>query len=212
MNTKEKFTQIYKNNSWRSAESRSGAGGEIKNTVTAREIVLDVIQKYNIKTFLDAPCGDFNWMNQFFKDNPNLEVEYIGADIVSELIQENKRKYEKPNRIEFIVRNIIKDQLPETDLILCRDAFVHFSYADIKLAIQNIKKNKIKYLLTTSFENTPEYDYDISTGEWRPISLEREPFNLKALEKFNEKCIEGKNNQWIDKKFLYLFDVESIEL
>jgi hypothetical protein len=37
---------------------------------------------------LDIPCGDFNWMKLL-----NLGVDYIGADIVGELIAENRRRF-----------------------------------------------------------------------------------------------------------------------
>lgn len=71
-----------------------------------------IIKKFNIKKLFDAPCGDFNWMCQLKK---NIEIDYLGADIVEELISVNK-KYEN-DKTKFIKLDIINEKLPEADLI-----------------------------------------------------------------------------------------------
>ena len=48
---------------------------------------LSKIKKFKIKRLFDAPCGDFNWMPQVLK---GVEVDYIGSDIVEDLIVKNK--------------------------------------------------------------------------------------------------------------------------
>ena len=42
-----------------------------------------------IKRLFDAPCGDFNWM----KEVHLLDVDYIGGDIVSSLVLNNKEQF-----------------------------------------------------------------------------------------------------------------------
>ena len=59
---------------------------------------------------LDIPCGDFYWMNRVDRG----DVNYLGADIVRDLIRENKRKYEK-NGLRFQTLNLITDRLPTVD-------------------------------------------------------------------------------------------------
>ena len=50
----------------------------MEQTQNILEELPNVIKKYNIKSILDIPCGDFFWMKEHnFKD-----VNYIGADIV----------------------------------------------------------------------------------------------------------------------------------
>ena len=86
---KKIFTEIYESNSWTSSESRSGLGSELISTETIRKELPEVFKKFNIKSVLDIPCGDFNWMS-----NVDLkEVHYIGADIVENMIEDNKNNF-----------------------------------------------------------------------------------------------------------------------
>ncbi len=196
------FLYIYKNNIWKDKKSVSGSGS---STIQTRQLVkhLPVLfEKYHIETILDLPCGDFNWMRNVKMNN----LFYIGGDIVNEIIDNNKLKYSKTN-IRFEYLNLIKDKLPSADLMLCRDCFSHFSNHKIVESLKNIKKYKIKYLLTTSFPKTKK-NVDIITGEWRTINLEIKPFNLKAIEVLNENCTEN-NGKYTDKS-LILIDLSAI--
>lgn len=101
-------------------------------------------------------------------------------DIVPEIVNANVDKWASSNRT-FEIGDITTSVLPDVDLIFCRDCFVHFSYSDIKKAIANIKKSNASYILTTTFQNS--INFDIVTGNWRPINLESAIFNLpKPLE------------------------------
>ena len=82
---------------------------------------------------LDIPCRDFQWM----KNVDLSSVEYIGADIVNELIQINDRKYSKKGT-NFQQLNLIQDKLPKVNLVFCRDCLVHLSFSDTFLALNNI--------------------------------------------------------------------------
>ena len=86
---KDRFTYIYSSNYWPSKESVSGPGSEIENTKNIRKELIKFIQKYNIKIFLDIPCGDFNWIKNIINKN----IKYIGGDIVKELIDRNNKKF-----------------------------------------------------------------------------------------------------------------------
>jgi len=140
----------------------------------------------NIKSLLDLPCGDFNWLKNLYLP----ELFYTGGDIVQELIVKNNKQYGGAKR-KFLSIDLISGRLPDADLLLCRDCLVHFSYNDIQKTIRNIKKNKIKYLLTTTFTDC-SINEDIITGDWRPVNLSLSPFNFpEPLELINEKCTEG---------------------
>ena len=73
----ERFTKIYQENHWNDSESRSGEGSTQENTQNIRSELPKVLKKYKIKSMLDAPCGDFNWMNVI----KNTSIKYIGGDI-----------------------------------------------------------------------------------------------------------------------------------
>ncbi|MCQ6274858.1 class I SAM-dependent methyltransferase [Bacillus sp. V3B] len=201
---KEIFTNIHKKNAWGNFHSVSGSGSSITQTTTLIQGLPKLIKHLKVKKMIDAPCGDFNWMKEIYE---NLEI-YIGIDIVNEIIERNKKQYLADN-LQFIHSDITKDPLPEGDLILCRDCLVHFSFSDIRLAINNFKASRSRYLLTTTFTNRKS-NTDIKTGAWRPLNLEMKPFNFpRPIYVINENCTEG-NMQYTDKS-LALWDLNTIK-
>jgi len=192
------FNYIYQNNVWGDRESISGSGSNVHQTKELVSVVSGLIKNLEVKTILDLPCGDFNWMQKVDLD----QIQYIGGDIVESIIVENNRKYRSANK-RFEVLNVITDNLPECDLLLCRDCFVHLSNEKVTEAFENIKRQKIKYLLTTSFPAT-KHNKDILTGDWRPLNLELPPFNLKPLALFNEGCTEIEQRDYSDKSLFLI--------
>jgi hypothetical protein len=183
MSVKEKFTEIYENNLWCSPESVSGGGSEMQNTKVIRKELPVLIQKFNIKSILDLPCGDYNWMKSVDLSN----VSYIGADIVEPLIKKNKELY---NEIDFRLLDLTKDILPKVDLIFVRDCLGHLSNDNVLLALKNCKESGSKYLLATSFTKW-DFNPDIKDGGWKCINLMISPFNLNPIYLINEDCQEG---------------------
>lgn len=181
------FQNIFKNNSWGGRNSVSGRGSDLDQTEHIVRKIPVLLKNMGISTILDIPCGDFNWMQ-----NIDLSgIKYIGADIVEEIIKNDKKKYGKDN-ISFQCMNLVEDRLPQVDLILIRDCFVHMSYEDIFKSLNNVCNSMSKYLLTTSFTDR-QNNKDITTGEWRPLNLQITPFSLpKPIRIINEKCTQGK--------------------
>ena len=197
------FKEIYDTNLWKSENSASGTGSDLVQTEVIRRYFPEVVKKYKIKTLLDIPCGDFNWLK--FVDLKG--VQYLGGDIVGDLIENNNRQYAS-DEVVFEVLNLLEDKLPKVDLIFSRDCLVHFSYAHIAQAIKNIKESGSKYLLTTSFIRR-KLNFDIVTGDWRPINLQRKPFNFpEPIEVVLEKCMEG-NGKSYDKSLL-LYNISDL--
>jgi hypothetical protein len=167
----EIFQDIYEQKLWGDKESVSGTGSKLAQTEKVVAFIPEIIRQYDIRSILDIPCGDFNWMKMVNLD----KVKYIGADIINEIVVANARDFETSMRT-FIRADLIETPLPKTDMILCRDCLVHFSYLHIARAIQNIKASGTTFLLTTTF---PEHENeDIVTGNWRPLNLQKPPFNL----------------------------------
>lgn len=202
---KDIFRNIYKNNIWGSNESFSGTGSSVEATREIIQSLPDIMNQFQMKSILDAPCGDFNWMKYIVE---KIE-KYIGVDVVPEIIEQNKRFYRAGN-ISFLNLDITVDPLPQVDVIFCRDCLVHFSYQDIWKAISNFKRSSSTYLLTTSFTGRI-VNADILTGEWRPVNFEIAPFNFPMPKLIiNEKCTEG-NGQFADKS-LVLWRLDEIHL
>ncbi len=197
-----RFTTIFANNSWGDQASLSGTGSNLAETETIRQAITEVLKNYNVKTFLDIPCGDFYWM----KELDLSAVNYIGADIVKPLIAQNKERYSQNNRV-FCHLNLLTDVLPKVDLVFCRDCLVHLSSADIRLALKNLVRSGSTYLLTTTFPDH-SVNIDIITGRWRPLNLEIAPFNFpKPIIVINEQCREGEE---FKDKSLALWELKSL--
>lgn len=203
---REKFTNYFKTNTFGSEGSVSGEGSTLEQTAVIRNRIPKLISKYNIKSFVDAPCGDFNWMR--YTDLSKVDF-YRGLDIVKELIENNNKKF-KTNTVSFEVRDICKDELPVADLILCRDCLVHLLYSDALKAIRNFKKATIQYLLVTTFSER-NTNTDLGAGIWRPLNMQLPPFNFpEPLELINEACTEGEN--LFTDKCLALYKLSDIRI
>lgn len=200
-----RFSTIYIKNIWGSKESKSGKGSILNQTATIRREIPQILGDIKAATLLDLPCGDFNWLQHV-----DLGLKkYIGGDIVPEIVAQNRKKYENDKRI-FKLMDITTSKLPKVDIILCRDCLVHLSYKDIFAAINNFKKSKSTYLLSTTFVSR-RINRNIFTGGWRPINLQKSPFNFPpAIHIINEHCTEA-NGRMADKS-LGLWKIEDIPI
>jgi glycosyltransferase involved in cell wall biosynthesis len=204
-NLGEVFHKVYSTNFWRSAESWSGTGSDLAQTAEIRRRLPEIIRQFGVRTMLDIPCGDFHWMKEV-----DLDLEYIGADIVEDLIGDNLARFSSSKR-RFNVLDITKDSLPAVDMVFCRDLLVHLSYADAFAALKNLRTSGSTYLLTTTFTRRSR-NFDIpTTGEWRPLNLQLEPFKFgDPLLIINEKCTEG-DGSWSDKS-LGLWRISDLDI
>jgi SAM-dependent methyltransferase len=186
----ERFARIYRRNTWGDVDSSSGSGSNLAQTEMIRAILPSLVRELNCRTILDIPCGDFFWMKLV-----EMDVDYIGGDIIDEMIQDNQRRYGNAGR-KFMHLDLLRDELPKVDLVFCRDCLVHFSYGHIFQALGNLKRSGSEYLLTTTFVGRDRNE-DIPTGGWRPINLQAPPFNFPApLRLIDEHCPE---DQYRDK-------------
>lgn len=191
--TSETFTKIFHTNHWQGNESICGETSGIEATANIREGLAKLIETYNIHSILDIPCGDFVWMNEVDLSG----IDYLGGDIVAEMIEENRRKF-VTSHIHFEVMDLIKTPLPQKDLIICRDALVHLSFEHIQESVQNMKASGSKYLFCTSFVNN-KFNFDITDGDWRTLNMQIAPFHFpKPLLTINENCQLG-NGAYKDK-------------
>ena len=180
------FRDIYRRNHWGGTASRSGPGAALDQTTVLRQTLPGLLRHFAVETVLDLPCGDYSWMQ--LVDLP--VASYIGADLLPDLIQPLQGRYADSRR-RFVVLDLLVDELPHADLLFCRDCLVHLSFVDIRRAVANLLRADIPYLLTTTFPVT-EQNEDIVTGDWRPLNLERPPFNLPApAAVLNENCTEA---------------------
>lgn len=174
--TEEVFTTIYEKNAWQSAESRSGFGSTLRATEAIRAQLPRVVQELGARSFLDAPCGDFHWMQHC-----PLPVDlYIGADIVPALIADLNARYARTNQSperRFCKADITTDPLPDADIFFCRDCFLHLSFDQVHAVLENFRKSKCRFLITSTYRDV-RANLDHFTGGVRPLNLVLAPFNL----------------------------------
>lgn len=167
------FTEFYETNRWGSLESASGPGSELVQTKEVRAALPMLFRRFDVRTMLDAPCGDFNWMRHV--DLSRLET-YVGVDIVRPLIRHNQDNYSS-RKISFLEKDLTKDLLPAADLVFCRDCLVHLSNSEAQKVLENFLLSKSRYLLTTNYVGEVA-NRDTSMGRWRPLNLSLPPFSL----------------------------------
>lgn len=185
-NTEQVFTEIYRRHGWGGQESVSGPGSDLGQTRVVLRELRPLLDELKVGSMLDIPCGDFHWMQRVDLKG----IDYIGADIVAPLIQANRERHGRDG-VRFQQLDLVKDDLPDVNLVLCRDCLIHLSFADIFRALDNLSRGASEYLLTTTYPARTE-NCDIVTGRDRVLNLERAPFAFpKPLRLIIEECTEG---------------------
>lgn len=189
----EAFRHAWRTNFWSGPESHSGQGSSLDQTARLRDALPALLRRHGVRALLDAPCGDCHWISQVSLPG----VSYTGGDLLPEIVERNRARFADTGR-QFLQLDLTSSSLPSADLLLCRDALVHLSFADIGAALRNLRSASIRLLLTTTFP-AESVNQEITTGDWRPLNLERAPFGFPApIELLNEGCTEG-DGQFADK-------------
>lgn len=165
------FLKIYEENAWGDRTSVSGPGSSLEATAELRRTLPSLLSELGVKSLLDIPCGDLEWI----KHVPLGIEKYIGADIVKPLIEKNRVQYASLG--EFLHLDLLTDPLPSVDAILCRDCFIHLSNRDVIKALANIARTDTQYLITTTFPDL-KTNQDTVTPYWRALNLQLPPYNL----------------------------------
>jgi hypothetical protein len=168
------FERIHQQNLWGDADSVSGPGSGVAATEAVRRSLPALLARHGVRSVVDAPCGDFNWMRDVA---PTLD-RYVGVDIVPALIERNTLAY-GTGGVSFLCADVTTDPLPATDLVLCRDCLIHLPTRLIHAALRNFRTSGARYLLLTNDRGADRY-YDIPVGSFRRIDFTRGPFSFPA--------------------------------
>lgn len=172
----KRFSTVFSERLWGTGESVSGPGSRKTNPMVLSAIQgLDtVIERFGLRSIVDIPCGDFNFLDEVLKKHPS--VRYVGLDIVKELIDANRVRY--PD-LEFDQFDIVSDVPCSADLIFCKELLIHLSNEQVNVALSHMKKSGSTYLMVSNsfgVTNTElEHNY---LGYARPIDLLAPPFSL----------------------------------
>lgn len=201
----QKFSDIFRRNLWASKESVSGPGSTKAATDLLVPQLLDLFERLKISLFVDAPCGDTNWIEPVLS---KVDV-YAGFDIVPDLVQKLEAEGRFGAKAQFALADLTADQLPKADLILCRDCLVHLSDDLVFQALSRLRASRSRWLLTTTFPDVENRRG--TTGGWRPINLTKAPFNLpEPLELIVERPNLAPNPAF-GRKALGLWDLQALK-
>ena len=123
-------------------------------------------------------------------------MNYVGVDIVSELIAYNQSEFGSES-VSFKCANIIEDQLPDGDLCLIRQVLQHLSNKQISRVLTNCLK--FPYLLVTEDvysgrRTQPNLDTmhgpDNRLHKHSGVVLDRAPYSLQAQYVLEIPCPE----------------------
>jgi SAM-dependent methyltransferase len=173
------FNRIYSEGTWGrdgAGKGTSGTGSTLEITREYRAYVEDFIKKHDVKSVVDAGCGDWG-----FSSAMNWgDASYLGVDIASDVIATVRKKHEK-GKITFQVGDITED-LPPADLLISKDVLQHLSNELVHKFIQNnLKQGKYKWVILTNDRTGARQNQDTQPGGHRPLDLAAPPFNVKGL-------------------------------
>lgn len=162
--TKDAMEQIYAHKLWGDNRSDfySGDGSHHPEIVIP---YLEALQSFlvsfkNPLVICDLGCGDFNIGKELVK----YSKKYVAVDIVSELIERNRQKFNDEN-IEFHCLDIAVNDLPSGDCAIIRQVLQHLSNTEIQSILG--KLTAFKYVILT--EHIPEGEFipnkDIISGQ-----------------------------------------------
>lgn len=169
---RDRFSEIYSKGVWRHNDPEtplSGVGSSVRATTAVREQLPGVLRQLDCRSLLDLGCGDLTWMRGL-----DLGVDYIGADIVEDVIQRNRSIMPSA---QFHVVDATRDALPAANVVLCREVLFHLSFEDIKAVLSNIRGGGFEYLIATSDQGT-RFNADIVSGDYRMLNLRIAPLKL----------------------------------
>lgn len=174
-NIKNLFTDTYNLNSWGDSQSKSGTGSSLEYTESIRKFLVNFIKEKKIKKIFDCSCGDWNWMKEI-KDN---FVDYLGNDIVDNLIQVNNEKYSS-DAIKFVCGDIFetlsKFEDDHFDLIICRHTLEHLPTDYVKKCLELIsKKTNYAFITSSTLEDNTELN-NFNGVSARGINLNLPPY------------------------------------
>jgi hypothetical protein len=133
-------------------------GDNLRSSIT---YLPEMLQLIKAKTVFEIGCGQSHiW------DIPG--IEYIGADLCGDLIDDNKRNHPE---VAFIRFDALRADVPTSDVIIAKDLFECLPNDEIRHIIQKIYNSGSKWLIASTdphVKGKPNTD----EGVWRPVNLQ----------------------------------------
>jgi hypothetical protein len=182
------FTRIYETKGWGS--SIHGSGSSKDATMQYRVFLQKFLKSRNIHSVVDIGCGD--WCFSHLIDWSG--ISYSGYDVVKNIILQNEAKYSKSN-IKFVHADCLSIDLPQAELLICKEFCQHLPNAEIKKFLSKIRMfTYCLFIDDVDGKTLTSENRDIAMGGWRCIDLTKPPFNLQAVKVMNY-LVDGHTKQ-----------------
>ncbi|KAL7487657.1 hypothetical protein ACHAW6_013227 [Cyclotella cf. meneghiniana] len=164
--------------------SASGGGSYLGyNTQTSLRVIKETIEKFNVTSMIDIPCGDVNWIfESFVTDSLPL---YLGLDVANAVIEVNKRRFAHHKNKIFafwdatectLPKHKLKEQPTPFDLVHVRDVIQHMGLDRGIRFFCNVFKSGPRVLIATTFRYS--HNREIGEGDFYQNNLSKEPFSF----------------------------------
>ncbi len=159
-----------------------------KQHITSIKNILDD----KVNSILEIQCGD-GYDIENCKALQDKNLNYIGVDVVDEVIQDNRQYFRNEKNKLFITLDASNEPLPKADLVICSSMAEYLPIANIWSLLENIRDTQAKYIA---------FDYYISPINDLKINedIKLKNFNETEDEETEIKNYKTKNNQNIVKK------------
>ena len=175
--TEDVFTNIYVNKIWganQAGEGHSGCGSTLSATESYRYFLQNFFKAFDIHSVVDFGCGDWEFSRELDWDG----IDYLGLDVVKHVIKHDQEQF-STEHIRFVHVDGLTAELPQADLLICKDVLQHLTNGDVKLFLKQLPS--FKYCLitndvdpqtqTTKNSNSPR-------GGYRWLDLTQPPYNV----------------------------------
>ena len=177
--TQQVFEDIYRRAKWgTNAEDAgtSGYGSSLPATLVYRAFLQQFMENAGVRSVVDAGCGD--WESSQAIDWKG--IDYKGYDIVASVVDGDKKKYGKTS-IQFFVANVVEEDLPPADLLICKHVLQHLPTADVQKFLKQLPKYKHVLLVDSVNPGTLSgKNQDVSAGAFRELDVTRPPLSVRG--------------------------------
>jgi hypothetical protein len=165
------FTAIYREDQWTNG---SGPGALPDATIEYRAFLARFMEANAVRSVTDLGCGD--WQSSRFIDWSR--VSYLGFDVVPSIVDRNLELHAAAG-VEFRLFQS-PDDLPGGDLLIGKHILQHLPNDTVAEYLAAFSRRYRYLILTDSIEPAEDVNIDIDFGGYRPLRLERAPFNARG--------------------------------
>jgi hypothetical protein len=184
------FSDIYRHNRWGAAEEKKFYSGTGSHDASVVSPYLNAVASW-LRTFstppdtVDLGCGDFSVGSRL----RNLCGRYTAADVVPAMIENHRLEFSSL-KVDFIVCDISRAELPAGDVVFIRQVLQHLSNEAIHNVVRQLA-SRYKYAVVTEHlpknpDLVPNIDKktgpDTRIGYNSAVVLTAPPFGLQAKE------------------------------